>query len=428
MGADDAPPGGTGNGVGGAVLASAADQGVAALTNIAVVIVAARQATAADFADFAIAYTIFALLLGAFTAYVGQALVLRRGGPAALGRDCRASVTFTLLASLPLGAALALTTPLAPEYGALGAVLPVLLTQDAMRYAFAVLGRPRLALAVDVLRLALAVGVLAVQPAGAGPERLVLAWGLSALPALVFGAVLLAAVTRGAGRPTAERLRALLERRHLGRRFVVEFGVGNAASQLAIVGLGLIANPLAVGALRGATTLFGPLNVLFNAATGFGPPLLNRLTGLGSPGRKARSAGLAGAALAGIAGCWALALALLPDAAGRQLLGDTWDAAAELLPATGSQYAAMALGTCGLLALRVLTPRATLGVQLVFSLLSVACLLVGYALGGVVGAAWGLVAGSAAKAVASWVRVAFEVRVSFTLRDRRAAGREAGAS
>jgi hypothetical protein len=199
---------------------------------------------------------------------------------------------------------------------------------------------------------------------------------------------------------------------------VVEFGVGNAASQAAIVGLGLLANPLAVGALRGATTLFGPMNVLFNAATGFGPPLLNRVTGLRSPARKARQAGTSGLALAALAACWAAALTLLPDAAGRQLLGDTWRSAADLLPATGSQYAAMAVGTCGLLALRVISPRATLGLQLIFSLLSVVLLLVGYAAGGIIGAAWGLAAGSAAKAVASWTRVAFEVRVSYTLRDR----------
>jgi hypothetical protein len=400
------------------VAVSAADQGVAALTNIAVVVVAARQSSAGDFADFAVVYTVFALLLGAFTAYVGQALVLRRtdpGNPAEPHEHCRASVAFTLAASAALGAALALLTPLAPEFGALGAVLPVLLTQDALRYAFSLLGRPHLALAMDLLRLAAAVPALAAQPDGAGAGRMVLAWGLSALPALLLGAGLLAGLTRGAGRPDP---RALLHRRHLGRRFVVEFGVGNAASQAAIAGLGLLANPLAVGALRGATTLFGPLNALFNAATGFGPPLLNRVTGPHAPARKARQAGAAGLTLAALAAGWALALSVLPDAAGRALLGDTWRSASELLPATGSQYAAMAVGTCGLLALRVLTPRATLGVQLVFSALAVACLLGGYALGGITGAAWGLAAGSAAKAAASWTRVSFEVRVSYTLRDR----------
>ncbi|MEO3752333.1 hypothetical protein [Streptomyces sp. B6B3] len=397
-------------GLRGAVAVSAADQGVAALTNIVVVVVTARQSTAADFADFAVVYTVFALLLGAFTAYLGQSLVLRQGTDAELRRDCRSSVTVTLAGSASVGVLLLLLAPLAPEFGALGLVLPILLTQDGMRYAFSLLRRPGLALTADVLRLVVAVPVLAVQPDGAGAARMVVAWGLSAFPALLLGGALLVWVTRGAGLPFAEARALVADRRHLGRRFVVEFGVGNAGSQAAIVGLGLLANPLAVGALRGASTLFGPLNVLFNAATGFGPPQLNRLPGGAA---KARAAFAAGGALAALAACWALVLALLPDVAGRQLLGDTWRSASELLPATGSQYAAMALGTCGLLALRVLNPRATLGIQLVFSALTVVCLLVGYALGGILGAAWGLCLGSVAKATASWARAALEVRVTY---------------
>lgn len=111
------------------------------------------------------------------------------------------------------------------------------------------------------------------------------------------------------------------------------------------------------------------------------------------------------AVLAATAALWATALALLPDAAGRQLLGDTWPTAAALLPATGSQYAAMAVGTCGLLSLRMLDPRTTLSIQVVFSLAAVAFLAGGYALAGVTGAAWGLCLGSACKAVATWTRV-----------------------
>lgn len=96
----------------------------------------------------------------------------------------------------------------------------------------------------------------------------------------------------------------------------------------------------------------------------------------------------------------------LPDRMGHQLLGATWQSAAGLLPATGSQYAVMALGTCALVTLRVLSPRATLSLQVVFSLVSVVLMLGGYAVGGAIGAAWGLAAGSALKAVAAWARVA----------------------
>ncbi|WP_326599350.1 hypothetical protein [Streptomyces sp. NBC_01803] len=393
-----------------AVAASVADQGVAALTNIAVVVCAARQSTAGDFASFAVVYTVFALLLGFTGAYVGQALVLRQGSEPELHRHCVASGAFTAYASTLLGAALTAVTFAIPGgipegLAALGLVLPIVLTQDTARYAFAVLRRPHLALAADSLRCAVAIPVLALQPYGTGPGRMVLAWGLSAIPAVLLSVLLLARLTRGAAR--GARARWLLDSGHLGRRFAVEFGVGNAASQLAIVGLGVFGNHLAVGALRGATTLFGPMNVLFNAATGFGPPLLSRIR---TPHRQARAAGLAGGGLAALAALTATALALLPTGLGRELLGDTWESAARLLPATGSQYAAMALGTCGLLLLRVLVPRATLPIQVVFSAVSVASLMVGYMVGGIPGAAWGLCVGSAAKAGAVWLRVGLELR------------------
>ncbi|MEV1045710.1 hypothetical protein [Streptomyces sp. NPDC049916] len=387
-----------------AVLCSVADQGVAALTNILVLVAAARLSTLADFARFSAVYLVFTVLLGVSGAYTGQPLVLRRGAGEEIRGACRSAVTFTVLAAAVLGAALAAVCALIPGEASrallmLGLVLPVVLGQDAVRYAFSTLQRPHLALLSDLLRLVCVLGALAAQDHGASPARLIAAWGLSALPALLLSALLLHRVTAGA--PVA--LRPLLRRGHLGQRFTVEFGVGNASGQLSVLGLGAVGNPLLVGALRGATTLFGPLNVLFTSATSFGPPILGRI---GDERRRVRATAALAAVLAGTAVLWATALALLPDRAGRQLLGETWPVAAGLLPATGSQYAAMAVGTCGLLALRMLDPRTTLAIQVVFSLTAVAFLVGGYAVGGVLGAAWGLFLGSLGKAVVTWVRVA----------------------
>lgn len=387
-----------------AIVCSVADQGVAAVTNILVLVTAARLSTVAGFARFSAVYLVFTVLLGVSGAYTGQPLVLRRGGSEEVRGACRSAVAFTLLAAAVLGALLAgvclmLPGGTAQALMALGLVLPVVLGQDTMRYAFSTLHLPHLALAGDTLRLVCVLGALAAQPHGAPAARLVTVWGLSALPALLLSAALLH--RQAAGTPL--RPKALLRRGHLGRRFVVEFAVGNATGQLSVLGLGAVGNPLVVGALRGATTLFGPLNVLFTSATGFGPPLLGRLDG---ERRRVRAAATLAAVLAATAAAWATVLALLPGPVGRHLLGDTWPTAAALLPATGSQYAAMAVGTCGLLALRILDPRTTLRVQVVFSFAAVAFLTGGYLLGGIPGAAWGLCLGSLCKAVATWTRVA----------------------
>ncbi|MFR9755738.1 hypothetical protein [Streptomyces sp. TR06-5] len=396
-----------------ALVCSVADQGVTALTNIAVLLVAARRSTADGFAVFSVVYLVFTVLLGLTTAYVGQALVLERGSAQGVRTACRSAVSFTgraavavaIPAAVLLFPAVGPGRPLAGGLLGLALVLPVVLLQDSLRYAFSALRLPHLALTADLLRLLAALAVLTAQPHRPEPFRLVTAWGLSALPALVVGLLLLAPRLKGAAAEPSRHLR----RGHLGKRFAVEFAVGNAGTQLAVVGLGLWADALAVGALRGATALFGPLNVLFNAANGFGPPLLSRV---GGEGRTARVAAATGAVFACTAAAWAVVLAILPDTVGEMLLGATWAASSSLLPATGSQYAVMGLGTCALLSLRVLRPRATLPLQVVFSTLSVGLLLGGYLLGGVTGAAWGLCAGSAAKAVAGWSRTHRVVRAA----------------
>ncbi|MBT2466529.1 hypothetical protein J7E97_01280 [Streptomyces sp. ISL-66] len=399
-----------------AAVASVLDQAASSATNILVLVLAARLSSAAGFADFSMVYVTFTVLLGLNMAYVGQSLVLEKGSgvppdevPGRLGAACRAGLAFTGAASAAVGAVLALVGLLLPgapgrAFLALGLILPLVLVQDGLRYCFSALRAPQRALAADALRLACVVPALLLQPEGASAARLVLVWGVSALPALALGLWLVWPSVRGEGAAELVReVRPYLRRGHLGQRFVVEFAVGSGSSQLAVLGLGVFATPLAVGALRGATTLFGPLNVLFNSASSFGPPVVGRARGKRGV---VRLTALMGGALAVTGAAWGAVLYALPDRLGRELLGDSWTAAAALLPATGAQYAVMGLGTCALLTLRVLNPKATLSLQVVFSLLSVALLLGGYAVWGVAGAAWGLALGSAAKAAAGWLRVA----------------------
>lgn len=180
-----------------AIVCSVLDQGVAALTNILVLVVAARLSSAAGFSVFSMVYTVFSVLLGVSVSYVGQALVLERGEAASVAAACRSAASFVAVASAVAGGAMAAGLAFVPGETAwalavLGMVLPLVLTQDGLRYCFSTLRLPHLALTSDVLRLAVALPALALQPHGTGPARLVAVWGLSAVPALLVGAALLA--------------------------------------------------------------------------------------------------------------------------------------------------------------------------------------------------------------------------------------------
>jgi hypothetical protein len=341
------------------------------------------------------------VLLGLTNAFLGQPLVLLREAPT-LARRAAGTLIVTLavglgagLPTLAVGAAVGGT---GETFAALGAVLPLLLLLEACRVVLAALRQPHLALVVDAVRVAALVSALLLVPTTT-PAGSVLVWGVAAAVPLVVALVL---VLPQLVRPD-EPFRTVLRRGYLGRRFVVEFAVGNGSSQVAVLGIGAFGSAQAVGSLRGASTIFGPLNVLFTAATSFGPPYLSRMATVPA---QVRAAGRIGIGLGGVALAWAVVVLLLPADVGAELLGETWAYASALVPATGAQYVAMALGTAGILALRVVSPRSTLPIQLVWSAVNVVTLVVGFVGWGVTGAAWGLALGSALKAAALWRRAA----------------------
>lgn len=382
-------------------VASVLDQAASSATNILVLVLAARLSSAAGFAEFSMVYVTFSVLLGLNMAYVGQSLVLEKGER--LGAVCRSAAAFTGAASAAAGAVLAVVGLALPgstgqAFLALGLVLPLVLLQDGLRYCFSALRTPERALAADALRLGCVVAALVAQPEGASAGRLVLVWGsrrcrrwpsACSCCGRTYGASARTCVrtcggaTWGSGSWSSSRWataqasspswawassRPPRRRRPPGRDHPLR------AAERAVQ-------------LRERLRPAGPRPAARQAGDGAGD----------GPAR--HGAGRARRGLGAV-------LYALPDGVGRSLLGDTWSAASALLPATGAQYAIMGLGTCALLTLRVLAPKATLSLQVVYSLLAVGLLLGGYAMWGVAGAAWGLAGGSAAKATAGWLRVA----------------------
>lgn len=310
-----------------------ADQAVSSLTQLGVAVLAARSLSPDDFGGFAAAVAVYLLALAVGRALCGEVLTVRHAGTAA-----RAAAPASMGAAVVVGAVLGLACvaagvsiggPFGESAVVIGAALPLLLLQDAVRYVWAAKGEPIGAFVVDVLWVVL----LAIGTAVAGstsdltPTTVALAFAASGALSAVAGVLWL----RQAPRVSSAR-RWLRDGSDLGGRFTIELLVSQGAGQLLVAGVGLVAGAADAGAMRGVQVLFGPLTVLLVGVRFAAVPEGARLAARsGDPGAAVtrRSAQLSAAFVAS-AGLALVVLALLPDRVGEAVLGDTW-AAAELL-------------------------------------------------------------------------------------------------
>lgn len=382
-------------------LISVADQITSSATNVLVVVSAARAASSSDFGAFSVAYVVYVLVAGLVQALVGQVLVLEDAERArALTRGVLRTVGTIGVgtSALLLAGLVVVDLPGAGALRALAFVLPVLLLQDCLRFAFAAMLAPARALLSDLTWLAAVVAVLVVVPHGADGATLVVIWGLSAVPALLVALVgAVPALRAGAGATLGLR-----RRRYLGHRFGLEFVLVQSGSQIPIAVFGALGDVVLAAALRATATLFGPLNVLYNAMQNFAAPVIGQS---GSDARRSRLCLLVSGATAALAGLWATLLATLPTSWGAQVLGATWTSAQAVIPAIGVQYVALAFVFGGRTALRLRAPRASLPVQAVASTVALGLVVVLYVAAGVGGMAWALAAGSTVHALIVWVTV-----------------------
>jgi O-antigen/teichoic acid export membrane protein len=178
----------------------------------------------------------------------------------------------------------------------------------------------------------------------------------------------------------------------LGGRFALEFLGTFGASQLALALIGVIAGFGAIGQVRGAQVLFGPLNTLANGLRGAAVPEAVRLLAR-SRRHLDRFVVVIGAVFSVAVVAWTVLLVLLPDAAGRAIVGESWPEVREAVPAmsvnvlTTGFVAALIVGLRGTADARR-SLRGRLGVGGTKVLGGVAGALVAGGMGG----AWGLAA------------------------------------
>jgi O-antigen/teichoic acid export membrane protein len=372
------------------------DQALSALSNLGLSIAVARTTSASGFGAFAVAFLIFGISLAITKSAVGQPLQMRlsgattaerrRGFQAALGAATVLGVGFGIVVVL---AGLAVGSEVGGALLALGLVLPGLILQDSCRMAAFTLGRPQLAALMDAVWAAVQFGLLAILIRNGQHEvgALIVAWGAAAVVSALLGAALLRskpALSRTAG--------WLREHRDLIRYLLPEYFLGLGATQFGILLVGAIASATAVGSLRAAQVLLGPLGIVGLAVFQFAVPEVARRNPASIRWLARLAAGLSGGLGLLTIGYVAMML-LLPDVVGVALFGSSWAGAAAVLLAMGvsSVSSSLANGPAGVLYGLGRAP-ATFRINLVKGPVLLLTLLAGTWAAGAVGAAWALAA------------------------------------
>ncbi|MGQ7294790.1 hypothetical protein [Quadrisphaera sp. KR29] len=398
-----------------------ADQVLVSATNLVLSSMVALALTREGFGAFAVAFTVYSLMIGGGRALVAQPLVVRH---TADGTGFREAAQAATGASALLGLAsglvavvvgLTLEGDVGPALVAIGLLLPGLLLQDMWRLVFIAQGLPARAFVVDAVwaggQLAAVAVVRAIGTATA--TSLLAAWGLSALVAALVGGWRF----RGHPRVTASA-RWLASHRDLLGYYVAGFLTVQGANQVALLLIAGVGSPADNGALRAAQVVLGPLNLLTYALSAFAMPEVARRRLSGRP------ALLAGAAMSAVLVTATLlygALALLvPDAWGEAVLGESWETGREvLLPSlVGVLAIAAGFGASTLLLSLGYARQAFWATSLLAPGL-VGLGVGGLVLGGAPGAALGLSLAQVVVAPVQWVLVVVLVRRGATGRGGR---------
>lgn len=384
----------------------AADQAFSSLTNLALGVAVARTVSPHDFGAFSIAFATYTVSLGLGQAVTSDVLSVRFSATSEQAwRHGTASATG---AALIIGAVIGLTCMIfglvvgGSVGGAvfvLGPAMPGLLLQDTWRYAFFAGGKPVSAFANDLMWAIVLFPLLGglLWTGRNSISWLMFAWEAAAVVAGLFG------ILQARLRPEPKRIgQWWRDHRDLATFFLGEFAALRGSNQIATYGIAAIVSVTAGGAIRGATILLNPLHVFFAGYKIVAVPEGVRLLRRSTAELRSRSIMLS-IALACIALAWGIAVQLLPVSVGTALLGRTWDGARQVILPLSVAMAGYAVTIGAASAVRSLAAvRRSLHTRLLVAVGKVLASLTGAALGGAVGAAWGLAASSCLGATLWW--------------------------
>lgn len=369
------------------------DQILASASNFITTVVAARYLGTDAFGAFALAIVAYTMNLLIARALCSEAILVRPGSTdAERRRRAAASVGDAAWVGVVLGLAYVvvsffLDSTVQGSLLALGLLTPGLLVQDTLRYVSFAHGRPRSAVVNDgfwlVAQGLVLGGLLMVDQFG--PARLVVGWGVMGIVAGLVQMRLDRLVPDL--RPGFGWIRS---NKDLSVRYLADMVSGQGASLLASYVLAGVAGVAAVGALRGALTLFGPVNVVLLGSTMVLVPEGRRIAERSISRLRLMCMG-AGGVFASLAAAVTVVFLLTPDSLGSRVLGSTWEGAQSVMLPVG--VAAMAGGVvAGALAgLRsIAAADALLKTRLVTTPAALAFPIGGALVGGAEGLAYGL--------------------------------------
>lgn len=371
------------------------DQLLSSGSNFVALLLGARYLDRGEFGSFSLALVTYTLTLGVCRALCSEALLVRPGvGPRSQDRAVReatgAACWIGLAAAIVLVlAALATSGPLAGCLAVLALTIPGLLVQDTLRYAAFSRGTPLPAVVSDgtwVAGQALGLGWLIVTRNTTAPLML-LAW---TVPGVLAGG--LQAVRERVVPSVRSVVGWVARNRDLSVRYLLDFLSGAGAAHLASYVLAASAGVAAVGSVRGAQTLFGPVNVLLTGAYIVLVP-----EGRRAASRSKRSLTLActsaSAAFVLVSAGLLGAFLLVSDQRGASLLGSTWTSARDVLLPVGLASVAGGVVAGAVAGLRSLAAaRELLRIRLFTIPTTLALPIGGAVLGDARGLAWGIAA------------------------------------
>lgn len=394
-------------GMAGRAAGAAASQALSSVQNFTILFVALRTLEIRQLGAFTMAYTTAPIVLVLVRALVLEPLTIRftearrqdlkRATESAAGLSLAVGLTFLgvcLVAGVYVGGAIG------AGLAAFGFLIPILLVQDAWRFHFFASGRAWAAVVNDGVCLAgtVALVVYSARMGDRSVESLLRVWAYGTGLGAAVGMLQIKAWPnlRTAGMWLAES-------RSLGGALAGEKGIELISSQLALALVGVVVTVSALGLFGAARTLMAPVTTGMLSLTIFALPEGIRLQRLGTGSLKVFTGGLSLLSAVGVA-AYTAAVYMAPENVMRLLAGENWNIARSLLFPVALWSAALAVRQGASIGLRALSEgRAILRLSAATSPAVLAASIVGGAITGAEGAAWGFASAYCASTVGYWL-------------------------